>query len=260
MPDTGGTLRACLSLFNAVTFAVCGMVVVIWLPVMVLLVLVTRPFDPNRRVAGGFLRFGAVLVARSFPLWHIRVIGEWPKDGRSYVVVANHLSHADILLLSHLPREMKWMAKIDGFRLPLVGWLFRLAGDLPVHQGDPDAASRTLQRAMSYLRSGMSVMVFPEGKRNRGALLPFRSGAFRLALQSETAMLPIAISGTDEALRRDDWMLRPAELTARILDVVEVAGLGERDYRRLRDEVRTRIAEALTASEPSAVSEKACVA
>jgi 1-acyl-sn-glycerol-3-phosphate acyltransferase len=248
-PEPRDRPATALYVFNAVTYLICASVVILWLPAMALLLLFTWPFDPNRCIAGSFLRLGAVLVARSFPLWDIRVIGEWPADGRSYVVVANHNSHADILLLSHMPREMKWMAKIDGFRLPWVGWLFRLAGDLPVHQGDSDAGWRTLRRAESYLRGGMSVMIFPEGKRNRGTLLPFKSGAFRLALQTEAAVLPVAITGTEEALRRDGWLLRPAELTARILDPVEVAGLGEADFRKVREEVRARIARALSASD-----------
>lgn len=232
---------------TAFTYLSLAVLVAAVFPVMLVLVALTHRHDRHRILSGKLLRRVAVLVARSFPLWSVRVEGRWPADGRAYVVVANHTSHADILLLSHLPREMKWWAKVDGFRLPLLGWLFHLAGDLPVHQGDAAAARRTLERATRYLRGGTSVMIFPEGKRSAGTLLPFRTGAFRLALQTGTPLLPVALTGAADALPRDGWLLRPAALTARILDPVEVTGLGEGEHARLRDLVRGRILEALRA-------------
>ncbi len=245
-----------LLLLSAVTYLVCAAVVVTWLPVMLVAVTVTRPFDRTRRLAGTFLRFGAVLIARSFPRWRVRVEGRWPADDRAYVVVANHLSHADILLLSHLPREMKWMSKVTGFRVPIMGWLFALAGDLAVRPGDPAANGRTLRRARAYLRDGMNVMIFPEGKRNGGELLPFRPGAFRLALEAGVPVLPVAVTGTDQAMPRGGALLRPATMSARILEPVESAAFAPGGHALLQDEVRRRIADALARNGDAAPGER----
>ena len=71
------------------------------------------------------------------PLWHFRVSGTLPDDPRRpYIVVSNHESFVDILLISHLPWEMKWLSKIEMFKIPVVGWLMRLAGDVPSRRGD----------------------------------------------------------------------------------------------------------------------------
>ena len=115
------------------------------LPLQAVLLVMTLPFDRNRTVAGRFLRLVAVAVSRTFPPWRLRVEGRWPGRG-PYVVVANHQSMLDILLLSRLPREMKWLAKESLFRVPWVGWMFRLAGDIPVRRGDAESGSEALAR------------------------------------------------------------------------------------------------------------------
>ena len=75
------------------------------------------------------------------PLWRFRTSGAPPTDPRRpYVVVSNHESFADILLISHLPWEMKWLSKAELFRIPVMGWLMRMAGDIPVRRGETASA------------------------------------------------------------------------------------------------------------------------
>lgn len=214
------------------------------LPVQALLLAVTLPFDRNRTVPGRFIRLVAVAVSRTFPPWRLRVVGSWPGRG-PYVVVSNHQSMLDVLLLSRLPREMKWVAKESLFRVPWVGWMFTLAGDIPVRRGDAGSGSEALRQARAYLDRGMSVMIFPEGTRSRsGALQPFKSGAFRLALEAGVPVLPVAVSGTAAGLPRGGRGIRPCRGTAQVLEPV-AAGPGIQDALALRDEVRRRIAAAL---------------
>jgi 1-acyl-sn-glycerol-3-phosphate acyltransferase len=220
-------------------------ILILALPVQLLLLAVTLPFDRNRAVAGRFLRFVAVAMTLTFPPWRLRVEGHWPGRG-PYVVVANHQSMLDILLLSRLPREMKWLAKASLFRVPWVGWMFTIAGDIPVRRGDSESASEVLRKARDYLANGMNVMIFPEGTRSEtGSLRPFKSGAFRLAIDAGVPVLPVAVSGTASGLPKGDPWVRPCRAVARILEPVEVTGHGPEDSTRLRDEVRARIAAAL---------------
>jgi 1-acyl-sn-glycerol-3-phosphate acyltransferase len=226
--------------------------ILVWLPAQALVWLVTAPFDPNRRAAGRFLRWLAVLATHAFPFWHIRIQGSFPADRRAYVVVANHQSMLDIFMLSRIPREMKWMAKAELFRIPWVGWMFRLAGDIPVQRGDGRSGRKALERAHAYLRTGMHVMFFPEGTRSRdGKLLPFRLGAFKLAIAAGVPVLPVALDGAGAGMPKGSPWVRPARAWARILEPVETSGMGEEDVERLAEAVRARIAAELPGGAPA---------
>jgi 1-acyl-sn-glycerol-3-phosphate acyltransferase len=235
----------------AVGYAVSLVLLVVALPVQALLLLVASPFDRNRAVAGRFLRIVGILLAKTFPPWRLRVEGRWPGKG-PYVVVANHQSMLDILLLSHIPREMKWVAKESLFGIPWVGWMLKMSGDIPIRRGDPESGGEALARAKRYLAEGMSVMIFPEGTRSvRGTLLPFKSGAFRLAIDAGVPVLPIAVSGTAHGLPKGNPWVRPCRATARILEPVDVSGYRPEEAAKLRDVVRARITEALPALPPA---------
>ena len=230
----------------ALSYLVTFAAILLWLPVEVLLLAVTWPFDRTRRVPGRFLRYVAAFLTYAFPLWRIRVDGRWPPDRRAYVVVSNHQSLLDILVLSRIPREMKWVAKEELFRVPWVGWMFRLSGDIALRRGDAGSGGRAMARARRYLGRGMHVMIFPEGTRSRdGQLLPFKPGAFRLAVEAGAPVLPVAVCGTAEGMPKGSPWVRPARPRIRILDPVETAGMAAGDVERLRDDVRERIAAAI---------------
>jgi 1-acyl-sn-glycerol-3-phosphate acyltransferase len=231
--------------------------IILALPVQAALLLLTAPFDRNRAVAGRFLRLVGVLITMTFPPWRLRVEGRWPGKG-PFVVVANHQSILDILLLSRLPREMKWVAKEELFKTPWVGWMLRMAGDIPIRRGDAESGGEALARAKEYLARGMNVMMFPEGTRSaRGTLLPFKSGAFRLALEAGVAVLPVAVHGTAEGMPKGGPWVRPCRAFARILSPVEVAGRGVEATTALRDEVRRKIAAELPAERERAAARAA---
>jgi 1-acyl-sn-glycerol-3-phosphate acyltransferase len=211
------------------------------LPLQILLFLVCFPFDRNRAVAGRFSRMVAVAVTRTFPPWRLKLEGAIPGTG-PYVVVANHQSVLDILLLSRVPREMKWVAKEELFKVPWLGWMFRISGDIPVKRGDAESGGEAIGKAKAYLARGMNVMLFPEGTRStKGKMLPFKSGAFRLAVEAGVPVLPIAVSGTAHGMPKGGIWVRPCRGTARILEPVPTAGLGLDDVNRLRDLVKARI-------------------
>jgi 1-acyl-sn-glycerol-3-phosphate acyltransferase len=231
----------------AFAYLLTAAALVVWPPLVALTLAVTWPFDRNRAAAGRLLRLCGAFVSRTFPFWRIRIEGRWPAGRQAYVVVANHQSFLDIFLLSNLPREMKWVAKRSLFKIPWVGWCFTMSGDIPVDRGDPASAAAVMARARRYLSRGMSVMMFPEGTRSRdGKLLPFKVGAFKLAVDAGVPVLPIAITGTAQGMPKGSPWVRPSELRVRILDPVPVGGgPGAEAVERLRSEVRRRIASAL---------------
>jgi 1-acyl-sn-glycerol-3-phosphate acyltransferase len=214
--------------------------IVVALPVQALLLLVTAPFDRNRVVPGRFLRFVGVGISKTFPPWRLGVEGSWPAGG-PFVVVANHQSMLDILLLSRMPREMKWVAKEELFRIPWVGTMLRMSGDIAIRRGDAESGGEALARAKAYLEKGMSVMIFPEGTRSKtGTLLPFKSGAFRLALEAGVPVLPVAVHGTARGMPKGGPWVNPCRARARILAPVAIEPYAG-DAVRLWDDVRARI-------------------
>jgi 1-acyl-sn-glycerol-3-phosphate acyltransferase len=239
------------SLVAAVGYPLALLILLAALPVQALLFAVTRPFDRNRVVVGRFLRLVGVALSLTFPPWRLRVEGRWPPGRRPFVLVANHQSILDILLLSRLPREMKWVAKASLFGVPWAGWMLRLSGDIPVLRGDHESGGEALARARAYLDRGMSVMIFPEGTRSTtGELLPFKNGAFRLALEAGVAVLPVAVSGTGAGMPKGGPWVRPCRAVARILEPIETSGRGPGDTAWLRDEARARIAAGLAEIRP----------
>jgi 1-acyl-sn-glycerol-3-phosphate acyltransferase len=191
-------------------------------------------------------RFGRV-ATRLSGLWRFSVEGEVPADidSHSYVVVANHMSTADPFLLSFLPWDMRWVAKEELFRIPLTGWLLRLSGDIPLRRGDGQSVKEMMAACRETLDAGLPVMIFPEGTRSRdGELQPFKDGAFRLAIEAQVPVLPIAIEGTRDCRPKGSWWFGRARAKARILAPVATRGLGAGDVARLRETVRDRIAQA----------------
>src|SRR5699024_2861718 len=109
-------------------------------------------------------------------------------------MVCNHLSQADIPLISNLPWEMKWVAKKELFDLPIVGWMMKLAGDISVDRRAANRKKITFEQARYYLDNHCSVMFFPEGTRSRnGELKTFTKGAFELAIKEKVTILPLVI-------------------------------------------------------------------
>ena len=152
--------------------------ILLWLPVLGLVRLFDR--EPLRlRTASWFRRLGRA-IARVNP-WRLHITGsENIGAGQVYVVVSNHQSWADIPLISHLKLDTKWLGKAELFRLPVVGWMMRMAGDVPVERADRRKAAQALLQCARYLRQRVSVVFFPEGTRSRdGEVLPFNDGPFQ---------------------------------------------------------------------------------
>jgi 1-acyl-sn-glycerol-3-phosphate acyltransferase len=226
---------------------VIGVVVILWFPMVAVVRLVTLPFDPGAYAAGYLFRKLCVVHQTLTPLWKFTVTGTVPDDPRRpYVVVANHESFVDILLISHLPMEMKWLSKAEFFKIPLVGWMMKLATDIPVRRGERESAIEALRQCRIRLDRKVSVMIFPEGTRSKtGELQPFKDGAFSTAIAAGVPILPLAVHGTKTALRKSDWRLGCSSAEVRVLEPVPTDGLGPDDVAELRERVRSMIAAAL---------------
>ena len=224
-----------------------GISVIVTLPRVTVLWLLTRRSDPGRYRTGFAFRQLAVIHQKLNPLWKFSVTGTIPSDPRRpYMVVANHESFVDILLIAHLPFEMKWLSKSEFFRYPLIGWMMRMAGDIRLDRGDRKSKVRVLHEMQDRLSKQVSVMVFPEGTRSQsGELGDFYDGAFRVAIQAGVPILPLAVIGTRDALIKRDWRFGSSHAEVRVLDPIPTEGLTRADTAALRDRARAAIAAAL---------------
>lgn len=222
---------------------VFGACVVIWIPMMVITWLVTLPFDRAHYWTGYLYRKMPVAAEKMNPFWHFSVTGDLPEDPRNpYVVVSNHESFVDILLISHLPWEMKWLSKKEMFKIPVAGWLMHLSGDIPLERGDRSSAGKAMTLCKKALERRVSVMIFPEGTRSEtDEMRPFKDGAFRLAIETQLPVLPLVVQGTRRALRKHDWRFGHADAQVKVLEPVRTEGMTVDEVDVLRDRVRDMI-------------------
>ena len=208
--------------------------------------LATAAFDPGRYAAGRAFRHLAVAATALNPYWRFRTSGvQIPDPRRPYVVVANHESYADIFLVSHLKWEMKWLAKDTLFRIPVMGWMMRMAGDVPINRGNRGSAQQALDACRERLARNVSVMVFPEGTRSRNdELLPFKDGAFQLAISTGAPIIPIAIAGTRDAMAKGSFSFRRANAICEVLEPISTEGLTTAELPALRNRTRQIIVDA----------------
>ncbi len=238
-------------------WVVWEVLVIVWTPVVGIALLLTGWWDEPRWIAGRVFRFGARLLIALNPFWTVRVDGQVPRrENHPFVVVANHESLADIILIGWLPWDMKWLSKSSIFRVPFLGQMMRMAGDVSVDRGSPSSRAESYGRMRRWLRRGASIMIFPEGTRSRTEeLLPFRNGAFRLALETGRPVLPLAVHGTRTAIQKGSMKFGNARVVVKILDPVPTSGLGADDLTELRGLVRDRIEVARSALRDAAEAE-----
>ena len=201
------------------------------------------PFDKGRYATGYTFRRLCVLHQWLNPLWKFHTSGELPKNKRNpYVMVSNHESFVDMLLISHLKIEMKWLSKEAILKIPLVGWMMKMSGDVSLVRGDPSSGAAALKECETWLDRKMSVMIFPEGTRSLdGEIRAFKDGAFRLAITTGTPILPMAVHGTRSALRKHDWRMGNTKAEVRVLEPISTEGMTEEDIPVLRERVRDLI-------------------
>ncbi len=236
-------MNALKSIFIWVTFLT---VITLWLPVLA----VTRLFDrdPARYFTGRTYRRLGWLLTRLNPLWKMHLSGVKIDNPRlPYVVVCNHQSLGDIPVISNLPWEMKWVAKEELFRIPVLGWQMRLAGDIPVNRKGVRRWEQVATKAGFYLENRCSVMIFPEGTRSKdGELQRFTDGAFALAVKHQVPVLPLVVDGTSDCLPKETWVFGGAvDIRLKVLEPIPTEGLQASDVADLRERARTMIARQL---------------
>ena len=176
-----------LTLFFPLTF-------VIWL--------LTLPFDRNRAITHWILNWQSWILIWLMPIWKVRIEGRGKVvKGTAYVIISNHQSILDILLINCLRYRFKWISKIENMKVLILGWYLRMADYIIINRGNKESKEEMIEKSYQYLKHGTSIMMFPEGTRSVDREIGFfKRGAFQLAIGANKPILPILIDGSGGVL------------------------------------------------------------
>ena len=167
--------------------------------------------------------------------------------GRPYVFMANHASMVDIwAVFVTIPASFRFIAKKQLSRIPLFGWAMAAGRFIFIDRQNALAARRSMDEAARRIRSGQSVVIFPEGTRTRtGRLGTFKKGGFHLAIDSGVAVVPVAIRGSGALMPPGSPLIRAGTVTVEVDEPIPTEGLSSGDRNALIEKVRGRIAAML---------------
>jgi 1-acyl-sn-glycerol-3-phosphate acyltransferase len=169
--------------------------------------------------------------------------GEHIPLDRAAVYCSNHQSNVDppVLFEALHPRmHILYTHEIDA--IPLLARAFRLGGFIPIDRRNRESAARSIEAGARSIRSGNSFLIFPEGTRSKTEeLLPFKKGGFRMAIAAQAPIVPVAVQGGRDAMRRGSWLIRPVTVEIRVGAPIETAGMKAEDRDRLIESVRAEI-------------------
>jgi 1-acyl-sn-glycerol-3-phosphate acyltransferase len=198
-------------------------------------------------------RVGDLGVRIGLRLSGIKTVVEYPEyilRDRAAVYAVNHTSNVEppivFDVLHELFPRLRILYKVELRKLPVLVRAFDLAGFVPLERSNRDQSLPAIERAAEGLRDGNSFLIFPEGTRSRtGELLPFKKGGFIMAIKGQAPVVPVAIVGARNAMRKGSLVIQPVRVRVRFGEPVETTGMTMDDRDALMATVRARIAALL---------------
>ena len=213
-----------------------------------ILKLITHAFDKRLILLNLFSSFWASMYIWCMPNWTVKIYGRDKLDmSKSYVMVSNHQSQLDILLLYRLFFPFRWISKADVFKIPFIGWNMILNGYVRLKRGDKKSIQLMMKECETLLKKNVSILLFPEGTRSKdGRLRPFKPGAFILAQKMKKSIQPLVINNTCDALPKHTFRLRKKNvMTLTVLDEIKYHQFSEltvdQTSEMVRDKIKARV-------------------
>ena len=175
---------------------------VLFFPLTFIIWLLVLPFDRERKIIHWILNWQSRILVWLLPIWKIRIEGrEKGLMDTPFVIISNHQSILDILLINCLRYRFKWISKIENMKVLVLGWYLRMADYITVDRGNKESKEEMYEKSYRCLKDGTSIMMFPEGTRSADCEIGFfRRGAFQLAIDAHVPILPIVLDGSGGVL------------------------------------------------------------
>jgi 1-acyl-sn-glycerol-3-phosphate acyltransferase len=215
--------------------------IIILFPVSFVVWMLVYPFDHNRNVIHWWLVFEFCMLAKIMPVFRLKVEGlERISKNTPYIIISNHQSILDILILFCLKHNWKWISKIENRKVPFLGWYMLMADYIYVDRGNKDSKAEMMLKCEEKLRKGISIILFPEGTRSLDRQIgPFKLGAFQLALMTDKSILPVVLDGTGGILPKKGIIFSgKSNLKIRVLDPVHPGSFGTANPEELASKFR----------------------
>lgn len=231
---------------SLLTYVAVSLYVLLVGPPFLLIAILFRQVPLLYRVGHGGVKLGLLLSGVKLRIEG----GEFILRDRAAVYAVNHASNVEppILFstLSPLFPRLRVLYKAELRKLPILVRAWDLAGFVPLERGNREQSLPAIDRAAEALRDGNSFLIFPEGTRSRtGQLLPFKKGGFIMALKAQAPIVPVAITGAREAMRKGSYLIQPVTVVVRFGEPVETAGMALEQRDKLAATVRSRVEELL---------------
>jgi len=208
--------------------------------------LLTVTFDKKLKILHLFSSFWASMYIWLMPAWSVTIKGKENIDkNKTYVIISNHQSLLDILVAFRLFFHFKWVSKEEIFKIPFIGWNMRLNRYIALRRGDKESVQQMFDDCNKAISQESSVFMFPEGTRSKTRQLKsFKPGAFILAKDNQIPILPIAISGTREALPKHSLNFHGKNpILVEILPEISSDTVNELSVQELSDKVHSEISK-----------------
>lgn len=228
-------------LFNYWCLFAAGILILLFAPPLMLF---ARLSGSNKLVQRAAMLGAAAWLKMCCVTTVLRGAENLEKD-KPYIFISNHRSYLETAIVeAHLGRHVGIISKKELLKLPIAGRLMSYIDMLAIDRSNPARARATMNEAAARIRNGLSVVVFAEGTRALpDELLPFKKGAFYLAIEAGVPVIPIAVKNSDRLMGKKTGYAEPGTITAVLLPPIPTAGLSiENDVEKLRDQVRTQIA------------------
>lgn len=206
------------------------------------------PFDKRRVVVHRISKWITDVVFGLPPHMGRDVVGAENIDkNQAYVIVINHMSMIDIMSLYPIPLVFKWVSKREVYKIPLVGRLLFMHGDIVINRSSPKEAMRFVhEQGLKWLNKGASVSIFPEGTRSKdGEIHSFKAGAFILAKEAGVPILPVVLDGTTSMTRKGPWMNWCNRITIKVLPPISKERVEQEPIKDVMAEVHEAMVNAL---------------